>query len=876
MKRPSVFGIGGAFGIVLAATFASAAFASDGGIFGEWITDAAGLPAYEYTLNQYEDDRAEGPSSAMPSRTHWHQIGNDRIIAVGTNDGWVQLYSHEDGPRWINQYRADDGAFAGGVSYLYEPGSDEVWSTFYEDLPEGADVRRIFGMGYFQVVVRYRDIELDRVVFAPYGDGRLLASRVVVRNLGDRRRVLRHGEYWDVSLYDIMFEARFGRNRAASGDNSTYGGYAADWDDGLGGLRARHPRGVLSHETPFFIGQAPLTRPDIVCVPIGTSVDGWSASRADVFGEGGRSRPDGLIDPSKKAYSKPRANQQGVAFLSTTDIELAPGEAVVLGHGYGAAPPAEAEREVAALGSDPQALLDSTLAAWKKFVPMIEMDGEDWLSRELAWGAYYVRSGAVYRGGGFESHTLSQGGMYQYVAGMNAGPRATLQHALPLIWLAPELASDAILFTMAQTHPDGEIPYQEIGAGLLDSFSGRWYPSDNDIWLLWATSEYVLATRDRAFLRQSVSYWPAPYTRPEPVWDHLVLAFDHLINVVGVGAHGLVKMRTADWNDLVVSEGGVAIDRVWQEGESTLNTAMAVHVLRRFAELADLAGKPKTAAEARDWAERFAEAVRSSWRGRHLNRAWLDKDHEVGFKDLYLEPQPWALIAEVLDDGQARTLVDEIRERCADPLAARIFAAGGEGNTPTAGGGQWLSINSTLVWGYGKVDPQAAWKELKDNTLHHHAETYPEIWYGIWSGPDTYLPSNTGGFAGKTWPGMVSWPVQILFVHSEPLNASIWLAGFEATSRGLRIDPLLPFEGWTWSGGLLELTYNTDEVTGALGALAAEVIELELALPSGLRDKEVVVEVLGMPCAHTAQEERIVFRLPVGPGTRTAFRVSAK
>ena len=34
------------------------------------------------------------------------------------------------------------------------------------------------------------------------------------------------------------------------------------------------------------------------------------------------------------------------------------------------------------------------------------------------------------------------------------------------------------------------------------------------------------------------------------------------------------------------------MDKVWAEGESTLNSAMAVHVLRRFAELATYAHQP--------------------------------------------------------------------------------------------------------------------------------------------------------------------------------------------------------------------------------------------------------------------------------------------
>ncbi|MFC7309622.1 GH36-type glycosyl hydrolase domain-containing protein [Streptomyces monticola] len=855
-----------------------------GGIFGHWIDDA-GLPAFAYTLDQRTDPRAEWDThESGTSRLHWHQLGNDRIVAIGTNEGWVQLYSHEHGPRWINQHRPQEGRSAGGVSYLLDRDSGDTWSTYHPDLPQQAEVEREFGCGSLRVVVRHAGLTLDRVVFAPFGDGRLLASYVVVRNESDRVRRLRHGEQWGVQLHNLDL-VPVGGDRAARRDGSSfllYSGYGADWDARLGALVARHPRGRLSHEIPFPPGRTSRTQPDVVCVPLGTRVDGWAAAHSDVYGAGGRTAPDALLDPPNRPLA-PGAAGQETAFLLTTDLELAPGEQRVLGFGYGAAPPAELADEIARLGDDPAALYDATRAAWRRALPAVDFGRDPWLGRELAWGAYYVRSGATYHHG-FRAHTLSQGGAYQYLGGFNAGPRATVQHALPLVWLAPELAAEAARFTMAETTPEGEIAYAEVGSGAWEHL--LWCPSDNDLWLLWLVAEYVLATRDRAFLRQSVSYWPAPYTRPEPVWDHCLRALDHLLTTVGTGPHGLIKMRLGDWNDMVVTESDVPVDRAWEESESTLNTAMAVHVLRRFAELADYHGDLAIAERVRERADAFADAVRASWRGTHVNRGWADHETEAGHLDLFLEPQPWALLTGVLGPERAATLVQEIRSRCSDPYATRIFGAGGEGHTPTVGGGQWPAINSTLAWGLATVDPAEGWRELRDNTLAHHAETYPEVWFGVWSGPDAYLPSHDDR-AGETWAeeslfSMQAWPVQILFPHSEPLNASLWLSGVTPTAAGLRIDPLLPFEGWRWDGGLLSVRYGAEEVGGELGALATESVTVEVRLPSGLSGaaadgaadaRAVRVTVDGAPAPARVADGMVRFRVPVGPGRRTPFRV---
>ena len=93
-----------------------------------------------------------------------------------------------------------------------------------------------------------------------------------------------------------------------------------------------------------------------------------------------------------------------------------------------------------------------------------------------------------------------------------------------------------------------------------------------------------------------------------------------------------------------------------------------------------------------------------------------------------------------------------------------------------------------------------AWDEWKKNSLAIHAEKYPEIWYGTWSGPDTYnsaLSKHPGQtmFAVaspddqsplKEW-GM-SWtdfPVMNLHPHAWPLYSSAKLLGLEFHEKGI-------------------------------------------------------------------------------------------
>ena len=91
---------------------------------------------------------------------------------------------------------------------------------------------------------------------------------------------------------------------------------------------------------------------------------------------------------------------------------------------------------------------------------------------------------------------------------------------------------------------------------------------------------------------------------------------------------------------------------------------------------------------------------------------------------------------------QRKTLVTALDElvRKPSPIGAMIESQGDPAMASPVGiltnGGVWPSINGTLIWALAMADGALAWDEWKKNSLAMHAEAYPEIWYGIWSGPD--------------------------------------------------------------------------------------------------------------------------------------------
>ena len=120
--------------------------------------------------------------------------------------------------------------------------------------------------------------------------------------------------------------------------------------------------------------------------------------------------------------------------------------------------------------------------------------GRAWLSRELQWSAYSLRSGVSYeecRG----RRIISQGGYYQYDLGFQGAFRDPLQHVLPMIYASPGIARDVLLYSASQQPREGgQVPYAM--SSLCRPNDALEDANDMDLWLLWTAAEYVLATRD--------------------------------------------------------------------------------------------------------------------------------------------------------------------------------------------------------------------------------------------------------------------------------------------------------------------------------------------------------------------------------------------
>jgi hypothetical protein len=408
---------------------------------------------------------------------------------------------------------------------------------------------------------------------------------------------------------------------------------------------------------------------------------------------------------------------------------------------------------------------------------------------EISWHAALLAGGAC-TDGVLGGHTLDQGSVYAFGAGFNGAARDPLQHALPMVYVKPELALSVLCNTCAWGSPDGDLPYALDGR--KQPWTDFFRPSDQNLWALWLAAEYAAVTGDLAAFAEPVGHHPRHETEPVPLGEHLRRQFEFLTTSVGLGEHGHLRILNADWNDLALAESGADRALMIDKGESVLNSAMAAWVLPVYAGLADRLGQHDTATKARDLAGRLREAVAGEWNGRWFRRAYAPGADPVGEHDLWLEVQPWAILCGAATADQAVQLLDTIDQtvRPDSPLGARIrWPVGGASEDLAMRGSIWFAVNATLVWAAARIDPALAWDEWRRMTLTAHTAAYPDVWEGTLSGPDSYLAPELPR-AGRTWSlpaiglAMQAYPVSNLHSHAQPLLAYLRVLGIEPGTGG--------------------------------------------------------------------------------------------
>jgi len=886
------------------------------GYFGEWTEDEFGLPAFRYTCDQINDKKAvtEVNAGVLAATEHIHQVGNDRVVAIASNYGHVRVRQDEGAPKFLNDYAPERGCYGGGFGYLTD--GKATLSTFYPGSAEKFD--RVFGVGYFRKKVSGHGYGVDQVIFAPFGDDPVLISQVTIGNGGSAKAELRWIEYWGCQIYQFSFRAFM----------EMFGGKSMPELRRDFGARFRHrfrslDNGAGLMETKEFPGRDPaeeqqfqrmtayletapnpfLTAPDkkvpkeaafddlkpppTFLVSLDAGVSGMTTNAKGFFGAGGVERPAGIVHELDGDLSQ-TGPESGL--LLERKFSLMPGQARTLTFLYGYLPSGfDLDSLIAKYREKPRSAWRESSEQWKSHGLRFSTPEEPWVAREVTWNHYCLRSGFTYDDF-FRQHIVSQAAIYQYSMGFQGAARDPLQHALPFIFSDPELMKEVLYYTLGEVRRDGSIPYGIVGHGMpMPTTSDK--SSDMPMWLLWAASEYVLATRDVKFLDSEAATYYGDSVGKATVRSLLSRCYRHLTDDVGAGEHGLMRMLQDDWNDALVNAWTTLAEskEVVEKSESVLNSAMAAYVFDYYARMLKYAGAGEEVTRPiREQAGAHRKAVEAQWTGEWFRRAWLGPTNGwLGEKCIWIEPQPWAIIGESASGEQTRTLVRNIDQklRQGSKIGAMQLSAGpdqvqkgmwkSEAGTQV-NGGVWPSLNQTLIWALAGVDGAMAWDEWKKNSFARHAEVYPEIWYGTWSGPDV-LNSATSKQPGATTGGKpfgwTDFPVLNMHTHACPLYALTKLIGLEFTESGVAFAPTLPLTSFRFESPLIGLIKSGDGYEGWYNPGTEGTYEVRLKLSAEAAKGLSRIEVNGKKVAAPAANGAIEFRGQGGGGTALRWSV---
>jgi hypothetical protein len=793
------------------------------GAFGRWQPDRFGLPSYLYEIDQRVAPQA-AQAELGGKRDAWHQLGNDHVVAFARAAGNVRLWSQDRVYHWINLEEPEQGQYGGGYGYLRVGG--KTISTYYDDQPAAAGVSRRFAAGYVERIVPARPVSVRERVFAPWGDEPLLVHEVVLRNHTDRPVT---ATWWEVSGVNPVQQLPAKRVHRGL-EPPRY-----DAADRTLTVREVDPQDARPHT--------------IFAAPLDAPIDGFESDGAAFYGDGGRADPAAVrADRAGGSIAAPvlleQVGRTVAAFRSP--VTLAPGRTVTLRYALGYAHAEQVAGIVERARARSRSAFATTVAAWRDWLPKIRF-GRDrpWLSRELQWDAYALRSGTSYEEG-CGHHIISQGGFYQYSFGFQGAYRDPLQHMLPMIWLEPEIAREVLRYSAVTQPADGFIPYAQLGNCRRFDFGTS---NDLDVWFLLSAAEYGLATRDTAFFDERLPYHGSRATGT--LWEHLKLAFRHQESQRGPNG-GYIMGATGDWSDFSTEFGPFT--------ESNLVVAQAAFIYPRLAELAELRGDTAFAKELRATGEELRGVLARQWTGRGwYARAWL-LTQRYGEGVIYGEPQPWALLADVPDATQRATLVANIRRYLTghggprgparigsamspardDPdVSERTVMTGVGTNNAVYAGGAWYAINGWLVWALTHVDdavPGAgafAWDEFLRNTLAAHSTAYPDAWNGTISVDDACRahfdpePSRCGvGLSSSVSGWIMHQPAWSLF-------GAIRMAGIEPMRDGLRIAPHAASSRFDVRLRGVGVARDRDGLRGYIRPERGGVMALEIVLPDG-------------------------------------------
>jgi len=315
---------------------------------------------------------------------------------------------------------------------------------------------------------------------------------------------------------------------------------------------------------------------------------------------------------------------------------------------------------------------DSVIQFWDERLSDIQVETPDRAFNYMLnrWYLYQVYSSRLFARAGF------------YQVGGATGFRDQLQDVMSILYSDPAYARRQILDHAAHQFSEGDVLHwwhESMRIGARTTFS------DDYLWLVYVTYQYISVTGDLSILNEVVPFCQAEqlgaketercvhYEVPEKtedgsqkttftyatLYEHLRRSIDRSMS--RIGAHGLPLMGCGDWNDGMSNVGAKG------KGESVWVAFFLCDLLPKMEQLtqrmpdADL----NYCEELSQFRSKLVKALQdNAWDGFWFLRAFFDNGHPMGSLNntecqIDLISQAWSILTDVATEEQKKSIFRE-------------------------------------------------------------------------------------------------------------------------------------------------------------------------------------------------------------------------
>ena len=499
------------------------------------------------------------------------------------------------------------------IIYLKDQETKRAWSLGLNPMPDDKNYNVIYGFGYTKYIHKSNEIEQELEVFVPKEDS-VKIEILKLKNMSLNRKRLR-------ILYYI--KPVLGEDELKS--------------DGYINLNYDKNNNIICaqnlYNTEF--------NNDVIYVSNSEKIKSYTGDKNFFLGNGSLSNPDAIIKTSLNNENS-LGKKACIAYEIEVEIESLSEKEIIFT--LGAEESIIDSKNMAYKYNKIQNCrqeLENVKKYWKNLLGKLEVYTplESMNIILNGWDIYQT----------LQSRLLSRTGYYQ--SGGAYGFRDQLQDTLGLKYINPEILKNQIIKHSKHQFLEGDVEHwwhEETGRGIRTKFS------DDLLWIVYLTCEYIEFTGDYSILKEKTPYLMGEnlkenederydkfeFTKEEgSIYEHCIKAIERSLNF---GENGLPKIGSGDWNDGFSNVGPKG------RGESVWLGFFLYNILDRFTKIMeDLEVKKQTLdvesqcfdlQDITSKIEKYKSTMQqlkkslntNGWDGRWFKRAFMDDGNILG------------------------------------------------------------------------------------------------------------------------------------------------------------------------------------------------------------------------------------------------------